>query len=390
MEKSKNNINKNNENKINENDKINENTSEKIEDKKIEKKSSEKKSKLSIRLTIKGLLSFIIIEFFLFQILGMNKTFTNNIYPPFIIKIKSSINSIFCLTDISIGDLLYLILSIFLFIWILRMIYFFIIKNKKLAFHQIKKILLLIAVLYFVFMTSFGLLYDKPYFEEFKTAMPSHQDYKAGALFLVKECARIRENLEEDSDGNITIHTNSLITYIYSKENINPNIKISLFSKLLSKIGISGYYNPFTNEAQYISSIPKPEIPFTIGHEIGHQLGYAKENDASFYSFLIGNNVRELPEFEYSVKLNILLHILKEIKKTEPEFITEIFSLFTNKMQNDYNKYLIYYRQFSKKGNKTQKYLNDTYLKVNSQEGIITYQYIAQMVVNYYKKNGFI
>jgi Zn-dependent peptidase ImmA (M78 family) len=54
----------------------------------------------------------------------------------------------------------------------------------------------------------------------------------------------------------------------------------------MNKTGILGYYNPFTAESQYNPNIPATQLPFTLAHEMSHQLGYAREQEASFIAYL--------------------------------------------------------------------------------------------------------
>jgi len=68
---------------------------------------------------------------------------------------------------------------------------------------------------------------------------------------------------------------------------VSPSsIKASLFGKLGNYMGYSGYYNPFSGEAQLNTAVPDFLIPFVACHEIAHQAGYAKENEANFVGFL--------------------------------------------------------------------------------------------------------
>ena len=64
------------------------------------------------------------------------------------------------------------------------------------------------------------------------------------------------------------------------------SVKPSLFSYLGNYLGFQGYYNPFSGEAQVNTTIPRFLEPFVTAHEIAHQLGYAKENEANFVAFL--------------------------------------------------------------------------------------------------------
>ncbi len=51
-------------------------------------------------------------------------------------------------------------------------------------------------------------------------------------------------------------------------------------------LGFTGYYNPFTGEAQVNTTVPQFLLPNIALHEMGHQIGYAKEDEANFSAYL--------------------------------------------------------------------------------------------------------
>jgi len=61
-----------------------------------------------------------------------------------------------------------------------------------------------------------------------------------------------------------------------------PSLKSSLFGVIGNYLGYSGYYNPFSGEGQVNMRVPGYLVPFVACHEMAHQMGYAKENEANF------------------------------------------------------------------------------------------------------------
>ncbi|MET0299192.1 MAG: DUF3810 domain-containing protein, partial [Flavitalea sp.] len=86
-----------------------------------------------------------------------------------------------------------------------------------------------------------------------------------------------------------------------------PSVKPSLYSYLGNYLGFTGYYNPFSGEAQVNTTVPSYVLPFTTCHEIGHQLGYAKESEANFAGFLSAKSSND-PAFRYSVYFDMYLY----------------------------------------------------------------------------------
>jgi hypothetical protein len=71
--------------------------------------------------------------------------------------------------------------------------------------------------------------------------------------------------------------------------------------------GFTCYYNPFTGEAQLNTTIPRFLQPFIACHEVAHQLGYAKENEASFVGYLAAKGSGNAL-LQYSTYLDIFMH----------------------------------------------------------------------------------
>jgi hypothetical protein len=79
-----------------------------------------------------------------------------------------------------------------------------------------------------------------------------------------------------------------------------------LWGWLGNYVGFTGYYNPFTGEAQVNTTVPKFLQPFTASHEVAHQLGYAKEMEANFVGYLAASHSTDTL-FRYSVYLDLFL-----------------------------------------------------------------------------------
>ncbi len=85
------------------------------------------------------------------------------------------------------------------------------------------------------------------------------------------------------------------------------SIKKSLWSPLMNSWGISGYYNPWTGEAQVNDGIPEFLKPFVATHEIAHQLGIAREQEANLLGLVIADR-SENPTLRYSAAFHFYLY----------------------------------------------------------------------------------
>ena len=65
------------------------------------------------------------------------------------------------------------------------------------------------------------------------------------------------------------------------------NVKEVALSELMSYTHITGVYTYFTGEANINCVFPDYTIPFTMAHEMAHQRGIAREDEANFVAFLV-------------------------------------------------------------------------------------------------------
>ncbi len=97
------------------------------------------------------------------------------------------------------------------------------------------------------------------------------------------------------------------------------------FSGLLSRLGTSGVYSPFTGEPHYNAIMPDADLPFTVAHEMAHQRGFARESEASFVAFLVCTKSSH-PYVRYSGYLGAL-RVLSVLRRLAPERYAPVAAL---------------------------------------------------------------
>jgi hypothetical protein len=85
--------------------------------------------------------------------------------------------------------------------------------------------------------------------------------------------------------------------------------KAAWLSPVLSRLGITGIYVPFTGEPHVNVDAPDPEIPFAAAHELTHQRGIAREDEANFAGYL-ACRLHPDRDFRYSGVLAATLYTL--------------------------------------------------------------------------------
>ncbi|WP_300672000.1 DUF3810 domain-containing protein [Soonwooa sp.] len=302
---------------------------------------------------------------------------------------KSIHQKIFAWSNFSVGDIFYIILSL----WLIFTLYLSFKKGLK---SQITKILIFVNIIYFTYQILWGMMYfQKPIIKVNPDDKIPIEKLKALSVKYLKACIALRENLPEDENGiyeikNIESIKKSIIesqSQIPLKFNTKPTTKVidikpSLYGKVMSLTGILGYYNPFTAEAQYDANVPDNNKAFTLSHEAAHQLGYAREQEASFIGFLscIHSNDKDL---EYSAKLYALKNILGSIQQSDPKWVNQILSQYSPKMKKDRENEIAFRQKNESWLGDFFGWTNDLFLKSNRQDGSITYSYFIYLLLYY-------
>jgi hypothetical protein len=304
---------------------------------------------------------------------------------------------------ISVGDLLYIAAFIFLVVkvWKLLKLLSKRMVQEYLSWILFRKYLKLILWIYIVFNISWGLNYNRlgiahqlnldvqPYTTEELTeladALQNKMNYYA-AYTDFEERIRLDKTANVAAEGYQSFKEASKQYPFLSYSAIS--VKPSLFSHLAHLFGFTGYYNPFTGEGQLQTTAPVFMKPYIVNHEIGHQVGYAKENEANFISFLTGR-VSENNEVRYSIYFDMYLYAARDLGLRDSVAMQQLKKEWHPQVQQDYN-YLIDYLKRNK--NFVEPYMTslyDQFLKFNRQpKGRRTYSEVVAWLVAYMKKYG--
>ena len=201
----------------------------------------------------------------------------------------------------SIGDLFYAFLVLLI---IFRVVRFFRVlftrrMNRAYLLAALQQSIFLVLFVYVFFNGLWGLnynrvgiarqlsldvrLYDMPDLDTLATTLQSQLNlYAAQVETDGSPARRSKKSLFDGAKDAYTAAEESHPFLRYEGRSVKP----SIFSYAGNYLGFQGYYNPFSGEAQVNTTIPHFLEPFVTTHEIAHQIGYAKENEANFVGFL--------------------------------------------------------------------------------------------------------
>jgi hypothetical protein len=171
-------------------------------------------------------------------------------------------------------------------------------------------------------------------------------------------------------------------------EYANPSLKASLFTRIGHFIGFTGYYNPFTGEAQVKTTVPTFIKPFIATHEIAHQVGYAKENEANLVAYLASASCENI-DFRYSVYFGLYYYAIREVEKRDTIMAAAYKQKLHPQVINDRDEVLKYIERTANPIEPIMTTFYDQYLKLNRQpEGKRTYNEVITWLIAYMKRYG--
>ena len=312
---------------------------------------------------------------------------------PIVSKIQRLISSIF---PFAIGDFLYALLIIY----ILKNIIIFIRRKQKTKKDYLSfglKSFNFVLIIYISFKVLWGLNYSRPRINEQLTI--SDKPYSKEQLlrlntFFLQKLDTLGKTINKAAFNLTTKELEDIASVAYQQlAEKQPffHYKYSLVkpvisSWLVSKTGIEGYYNPLSGEANINQRLPNFVLPFVTCHEIAHQIGVAKEDEANLVGYLASINSEDL-NFQYSGYYNMLRYVLFEIRMKYPEDYNAIIEKIPQSILDNFK----IEREFWAKYNGAMSvYMGKTFdkiLKLNNQhKGIKSYQDIVLWLVNYHAK----
>jgi hypothetical protein len=166
------------------------------------------------------------------------------------------------------------------------------------------------------------------------------------------------------------------------------SIKSSLWGWLGNYLGFMGYYNPFTGEGQVNANIPKFLQPYTNCHEIAHQLGYAKENEANFVGYLAAASSNN-ESFRYSAYLELFLYANRNLYFTDSSAAMGYTRQVIPAVKEDLKEWRLFNLRHQNPIEPLIRWAYGKYLENNQQpSGMLSYDEVTGYLVAYYKKYG--
>ncbi len=159
-----------------------------------------------------------------------------------------------------------------------------------------------------------------------------------------------------------------------------------LISEVLSYMHITGVYSFFTGEANINVNFPDYTIPYTAAHEMAHQRGIAREDEANMVSFLVCIGSDD-PYIRYSAYLNMYEYVMNALYKADAEQYRLVRLGVNSNTLDELSAYSNFYEKYrNSTASKVSGTVNNTYLHTQQvTDGTRSYGMVVDLTVAWYK-----
>lgn len=169
-------------------------------------------------------------------------------------------------------------------------------------------------------------------------------------------------------------------------QRLDSNVKRVMLSEPMTYTHISGVYSFFTGEANLNTNFPDYSLPNTAAHELAHQRGIAREDEANFVAFLVCSESDDA-YLRYSAYLNLYEHVASALYGANRDYYATVYYELPSNARQElvaFSKFFDKYRD--NVASDVSGTINDTFLTLNGTEGTKSYGMVVDLAVAYYKK----
>lgn len=341
------------------------------------------------------------VQYFGLKLLRHFPEFIERYYSQGIFPLLSKISRyLFGWIPFSIGDIFYILIGILALRWLYKNVH----RLKREPVRFFIDIAATLSLVYFVFNLLWGFNYYR---------MPLHETLALERDYTTEQLIETTKRLIAKSNAlhrELGFEDSTKVTLPYSQQEIfdmsdngyknlekefpqlayHPkSIKKSGWSLGLTYMGYSGYYNPFSGEAQVNNLIKTYKFSVVSCHEQAHQIGYAAENEANFVATLATLH-NDNTYIKYTGYIFALRYCVNEIARRDMEAYEALLPTINFGILESYREMREFWASYQNPFEDISKAFWDQFLKANNQsKGIMSYSYMVALVVNYFEDKPF-
>ena len=249
---------------------------------------------------------------------------------------------------------------------------------------------------YLVFLLLWGLNYQRsPLAASVGLPMgaPEPGELAAAGAELVEESEKLRASVVEDGNGVAVVRKGvaaALAGASLGYEVLDDQwpvvageavpAKRVLLSPVMAYLGISGIYVPFTGEANVNTTLPEWALPFVAAHEIAHQRGFAREDEANYLAYAACARHPD-PTARYSAALEGSLFVMAALRVRDPAAHQALQARRGPAVRRDLEALEAWRRRYESRAADVHQKVNDAYLRAQGEDGVATYGRMVDLLL---------
>lgn len=168
----------------------------------------------------------------------------------------------------------------------------------------------------------------------------------------------------------------SFIQRLYSR------VKPVLLSEPWSYTHTTGIYTFFTGEANFNNVFPDYTTPFTVAHELAHQRGISREDEANLVAFLVCERSDD-PYIRYSGYLNMYQYVASALSRADRDLYKEVRAELDERVTGELRAYSEFFKKYQDNVvANISNTVNEAGIKF---QGSRSYGMVVDLTVAYYK-----
>lgn len=228
----------------------------------------------------------------------------------------------------------------------------------------------------------------------------SAQELEATARLLSAELESVSKDLIFTSEKSSSVmpysygEMNRLLMEAYDRytdthdfpDHFYSRTKRVMLSEAMSYTHITGVYSFFTGEANINVNFPDYTIPFTAAHELAHQRGVAREDEANMIAFLVCMESDDA-YIRYSGLLNVYEYVASALYSANRTAYGEVWNALPANVRQEERAYSAFFEKYKENTVATvSETVNNAYLQSQgSKEGTRSYNMVVDLTVAYYR-----
>ena len=206
-------------------------------------------------------------------------------------------------------------------------------------------------------------------------------------IFLPNDFSMMPYTLSEMNDKlieayDVLSHRYDAVRSFYSK------VKPVALSEGLSYTHITGVYTFFTGESNLNVNFPDYTLPYTAAHELAHQRGFAREDEANLIAFLACDASSD-PYIRYSGYVGMYQYVMSALYRASKDLYREVYLMGEESLRREQTAYAEFFKKYEKsKVGEVSGAINNSYLQSQGTVGTKSYGMVVDLVVAYFRKQG--